>query len=181
MFNWLFEGRISVYILLASLALVLLAVWWRMRQRRWLIAAGVVVALAGVYWLLDRLVVTEAKADRAEIRRRLEEMAAAVSRHDVSVIERNLSDRFHSPKGLDKKTILQAIPPGVQGITVKLSDIEFPSPPSRAEGTTQVNFRAETRDLLVRVEAVFDWEAEQGWRLREMRLFHLPGQVPIDY
>jgi hypothetical protein len=43
-FNWLFKGSGRVSILLASVALALLVIWWRTRQRRWLIAANIAPA-----------------------------------------------------------------------------------------------------------------------------------------
>jgi hypothetical protein len=177
-FNWLLEGQISVYILLLAVALVLLAIWWRARQRRLLIATSVVVLLIGVYWLLS-LVPTEAKTDRAEIVRRLEEMPGAASRHDGAAIERNLSDQFRSPLGFDKKSIAQSVQSRGQDVKLKLSEIEFPTPPSRAEGTTKVNFHVEILEpinLHFHIESVFDWDAANGWRLRELHVFPPVGE-----
>jgi hypothetical protein len=176
-FNWLWEGRISVYIALAAVAVVLLIIWWRTRDRRWLIATGIVVALALVYWLLDRLVVTEAKTDQVQIKRRLEEMAAGASKGDSKPIELYLSDNFRSPRGDDKNAILQTANRYKQGVSVKLSNIEFVSPPSRAEKTVKVNFLADVEEERVRVDSVFEWDAEHGWRLRELKTFKGPVEV----
>ena len=178
MFNWLFEGRISVYILLLAVALVLLAIWWRVRQRQLLIASVVAFLLIGVYWLLH-FVPTEAKTDRAEIERRLEEMASAAARHDGAALERNLSDQFRSPLGVDKKTIAQTVQSRGQDVKLKLSEIDFPAPPSRSEGTTKVNFHVEILEPInqhYHIESVFDWDAANGWRLRELHVFPPVGE-----
>jgi hypothetical protein len=40
LFDWLFEGRISVYVVLIALSVFLLLAWWQMRKR-WLLAGAV--------------------------------------------------------------------------------------------------------------------------------------------
>jgi hypothetical protein len=173
-FNWLFEGRLSVTLLLTAVALVLLAVWWRERKRALLIAVGVVVALIVIYLLLGTFLPTEAKIDRVQIHQRIEEMANGVVRHDRDAIVRNLSDQFRSPEGKDKRAVVESIPPGIQ---LTVSDIEIPEAPVRCVGTTKVNFHVQLLEPINRpvyVESVFDWNAENGWRLRELHVFPIP-------
>jgi hypothetical protein len=61
---------------------------------RWLLlpAAGVFAGLAVVYFLVDLLVETS----REQVRRKLTEMAAAVSHRDVDRIMSHVSDEFHA-------------------------------------------------------------------------------------
>ena len=59
MFDWLFEGQTTAYILLAAVLICFFFVYWQYRRKVWLIAMLVVIALLGVYALLDRLVETD--------------------------------------------------------------------------------------------------------------------------
>ena len=75
MFDWLFEGRPSVYLLFGAAAFAYLALWYRnQKKKRRLRAAAVCVVLACFYAGLDWAVET----DREQVRHRVEEMAAAV-------------------------------------------------------------------------------------------------------
>ena len=74
MFDWLFEGWLEIYILLAVLAFARILAVWPFRRKVWLITLFSVIALIGVYWLLDRLVET----DREQIERKLTALAVAM-------------------------------------------------------------------------------------------------------
>ena len=56
MFDWLFEGRVSVYVLLGVAAALLLYAGRARRQKSLLLAGGIVACLIGLYYLLDRFV-----------------------------------------------------------------------------------------------------------------------------
>jgi hypothetical protein len=94
MFDWLFEGRFVVYVILGGLALLALLLYNRDRKWRWIVAAGVFAALMGGYFLLDSLVET----GREQVRRKLTEMAAAVGHRDVDRLMSHVSDEFHLGK-----------------------------------------------------------------------------------
>jgi hypothetical protein len=98
-FDWLFEGRVAVYVALAAAGFVLLLAWWNTRRRFWLISFAVVLLLAGTYFLLDRLVET----DREQIGRKLQEMAAAVQARNPAAIMAHVSDDFQV-RGHDRAT-----------------------------------------------------------------------------
>jgi hypothetical protein len=89
--DWLFEGRPTVYVILAAAAVLLLVAWWQTRKRYWLYGGVAFLGLIGLYFLLDRLKET----DREQIRRKVEEMAAAVSERNVERIFANVSEQFH--------------------------------------------------------------------------------------
>jgi hypothetical protein len=89
-FDWLFEGRPAVFVVLAAAALVLFVAWWQTRKRYWFYGAVAFLALAGLYFLLDRLVET----DREQIVRKIEEMSAGVRERNVDRIFAHVSEQF---------------------------------------------------------------------------------------
>src|SRR5215831_8283846 len=73
--SWIFEGPWQLYVVLGAAAVFFLALWWRTRRRKWLACVGGVAFLAGLFWLLDHLVVT----DREQIIASIQTMADSVS------------------------------------------------------------------------------------------------------
>jgi hypothetical protein len=121
-FDWLFEGRPAVYVVLASAAVVLLAAWWQTRKRYCLLAVLGVAGLAGLYYLADRLVET----DREQVRRKVEEMAGAVQTRKPQQIFRHISDDFRLG-GLDKAAFQSFVAANITRINkLVVWDFEFP-------------------------------------------------------
>jgi hypothetical protein len=89
-FDWLFEGRLAVYIPLIALAVVCLLIWTRTPRRHYLVGFGVALGLIGVYFLLDWAVVT----DREHIENGVRAMAGGVRARNVSGIMAQVSDDF---------------------------------------------------------------------------------------
>src|SRR5437763_1298069 len=79
MFDWLFEGKLAVYVLLGAVAAAILALWWQRRDRGYLYAFAGVAGVALVYFLLDLV----RETPRAKARHALEDMADAVNKRDV--------------------------------------------------------------------------------------------------
>lgn len=173
MFDWLFEGRTTVYVVLIALVAFLLVAWWQTRKRWLLLSVAVAAGLIGLYALLDRLVET----DREQIVRKVHEMAAAVNARDLDALFANISDQFRSPRGKTKEELRNAVKGYVDSRiveNVKVWDIVCVEAPSRDGPPVRVFFRAKSegmRDLLADCEAVFDFDPEQGWRLRSIQLF----------
>ena len=173
MFDWLFEGRTSVYAVLAALAVFLLVAWWQMRKR-WLLAGVVLTAaLVGLYALLDKAVET----DREQIVRKLREMAAAVNAHNLNAAFVHISDRFRSQGGKSKRELREA----AQSLlelgdveSVQFWDIAIEGRPSRELGEVHVFFSAKAHNtrggFLTDCDAVFEFNPQQGWQLRSFRL-----------
>ena len=122
-FDWLFEGHLSVYVLLAAAAILCVVVWVRTRKRRWLALAAIFVALAGLYCLLDLAVET----DREQIARKVNAMAAGLKAPaDLDAAFQNVSDRFQCPFADGKTALREKAPQQIQTwhITeVRISDL----------------------------------------------------------
>jgi hypothetical protein len=168
-FDWLFEGRLTVYLALGAGAVLLVALWTRDRRRRWLIGVGVLAGLAGVYFLLDRLVETPTE----QIRRKLDEMGAGVKARDAGAIFRHLSDGFRF-RGMDKAAFRKWVEPMLEGgqvTEVRIWDVAIPEPP-RGNGPVRVHFRAKplgpmtsgVEQAIVHAEFVRDPDGQ--WRLK---------------
>ena len=171
MFDWLFEGRTSVYAILAALAVFLLLAWWQMRKR-WLLYGVVATAvLVGVYALLDKAVET----DSEQIVRKLQEMVAAVNAHNLDAAFVHISDQFRSQGGKSKQE-LRAVAQshlGREVERVQVWDIVIEGHLSREQGEVHVSFSAKThngREFLTDCDAIFQFHAQHGWQLRSFRL-----------
>jgi hypothetical protein len=172
LFDWLFEGRTSVYAVLAALTVFLLLVWWQMRKR-WLLG-GVVfaAALVGLYALLDKVVET----DREQIVRKIKEMAAAASARNLNAAFAHISDQFLSRGGNTKsqlRNIAQMHLDSRQVESVQVWDIQIEGQPSREQGEVHVFFSAKThgsQEFLSDCDAVFTFHPEHGWQMRSFRL-----------
>jgi len=176
MFDWLFEGHLSVYFLLTAAAVLFAVLGVRTRRRRWYAAAAGAVALAGLYCLLDFAVET----DREQIQRKVKAMAAGFNApaHLNAVFE-NVSDQFHCPFA-DSKTALhekaqqQLI---AWNITeVRISDLHC-GEISRERKTAVAEFRAKVIGSFGPMEAApvfckatFAYEPPRGWRMRELEV-----------
>ncbi|MGH7172082.1 MAG: hypothetical protein ACRELG_17550, partial [Gemmataceae bacterium] len=155
MFDWLFEGRTSVYVVLAALTVFLLLVWWQTRKRWCLVAVVVAVAMIGLYAQLNKTVET----DREQIVRKVQEMAAAMNARDLDRLFENISDNFRSPEGRDKQQLRDTIANYLQtGMVrnVRVWDIVCEDTPSREHPPARVSFSAKAdsgRELLADCEA----------------------------
>ncbi len=171
MFDWLFEGRTSVYTILVALAVFLILAWWQMRKR-WLLYGVVAAAiLVGVYALLDKAVET----DREQIVRKLQEMVAAVNAHNLDAAFVHISDRFQSPGGKSKNEFRSVAQShlGRDVERVQVWDIAIEGRPSREQGEVHIFFSAKThnsREFLTDCDAIFQFHSERGWQLRTFRL-----------
>jgi hypothetical protein len=205
-FDWLFEGRLSVYLLLGVLGALTAAMWSRMgfvlfhtvapargvepSRKRWElledepssarrdahrrlavppIVLAVLAVLAGVYFLLDRLVETR----REQITRKLHEMAAAVRARDVDRIFAHFSEQFsvQTRAGRRNKADFRSdVEANLDRITdLVVWDVQFPDDSGR------VNFRVNPKGpqvdgLQVTVRSEFVLDPDQQWRLRHFEI-----------
>lgn len=176
MFDWLFEGRTSVYVVLAALAVFLLLAWWQLRKRWLLVGVVFVACLVGLYALLDKAVET----DREQIVRKIQSMIAAVNAGNIDGIFENISDDFHSPGGKGKAELREMARRYIeQRIVTSMDvwDIVCIGEPSRQQRTAQASFQVKVHGqpgvegFFAECESTFDFDAQHGWRLRSVRLF----------
>jgi hypothetical protein len=172
LFDWLFEGRTSVYAILVALAVFLLLAWWQMRKR-WLLYGVIATAvLVGVYALLDKAVET----DREQIVRKLQEMVAAVNAHNLDAAFIHISDQFRSQGRKTKRELrdtAQTYLDRREVERVQVWDILIDGHPSREQGEVHVFFSAKIhngREFLTDCDAIFQFHAQHGWQLRSFRL-----------
>jgi hypothetical protein len=171
MFDWLFEGWPEIYIPLASILLILLALWWRDRNRRWLYGAGAVAALLALYFVLDLAVETSSE----QIKRKLHEMARAVQKKDTKAIFTHVSDQFtwDDLAGMKKAQFELLADRLIQSGTVTELVIMDEKLPDR---TGRVDFVAKPKGpnipdaQMVRVKALFVRDADGQWRLKSFTL-----------
>jgi hypothetical protein len=186
-FDWLFEGRVSVYILLATAAAALLYTGLQWRKRSLLVAGGIVAALISVYFLLDRLVET----GREQARRKLHEIAEAVKARDADRILGHVSERFSS-QGRDHAALRGYVEARLRDRLIDelvIWDITFPdSPAAAADGELRVAFRARPHGARLGttppflVEATFCRDADGEWRITAFLVFNpiVDSHTPLD-
>jgi uncharacterized membrane protein YeiB len=89
-FDWLFEGRSSVYFILALAGLLFLILWWRTRKTLPLAALILLVLLVGLYALLDVVVET----DREHVTRKVHALTDGVRTRQFDQLFEHVSERF---------------------------------------------------------------------------------------
>ncbi len=183
MYDWIFEGRLAVYLTLAALAIVLLGAWWSTRRGVWLGWVAVVLAAAGIYYLLDRLVLT----DHEQVEQAVRTMADGIGTRNTQTVMSQLSEQFRRDS-LDREGLRQLVEHALQhgwveGVTVK--NFEFlPAPAatnsdsggSRASGPIRVSFSGVAwggtgGEHPYRCEADFIRVPDGKWRMATFQLF----------
>jgi hypothetical protein len=183
MFDWLFEGHASVYVLLAAAAASLIVLGVRTRKRRLYATSACVLALAGLYCLLDFAVET----DREQIQRKVKAMGAGLKAPaNLDAALENISDSFHCPFADSKKALRDKAQEQIKtwNITeVRISDLRC-GEISRERKTAVAEFRAKVIGTFGTLEAApvfctatFDYEPTHGWRMRELEV---RGEGPLQ-
>ena len=187
MFDWLFEGHFSVYVLLTAAAVCCAVVWRRTRRRGWLAAAVGFAALAGLYCLLDYAVET----DREQIRRKVHVMAAGLTAPaNLDAVFQNVADDVRCNFGNGKAELRQQAQQQIHtwAITeVRISGLRV-GEISRATNKAVAEFQAKvvgqfgmTEAATVHCTATFGYDPVRGWLLRDLLVEGeppLPRQLP---
>lgn len=175
MLDWLFEGWTSVYLFLGTAGLMCLALWVFTSRRGFAIAALVMAVLAGLYFLLDVLVETEAQ----KIERSLKQIASATQNKDVDLIFDNISESF-TRKTWSKKAyhdLVARFLPLYEVKEVRFWDVRFLEL-SRSGGMAKVYFRIRAvggpnpeYPFLRDCQATYRRDPDGRWRLQAFTLF----------
>jgi hypothetical protein len=173
MSSWLVDDPTFVYMILATLAVILGVAWWRTRQGKLFVGALVAVALIVGVWLIGHFAVTDAK----RIQRAVEEMAAAVQRRDLNAVFAHISRDFDY-RGTDReraRKVLQDILQRRDVTEVAVWDFE-PERISRDDRLAKVSFLVKPKGnwnsgthYLCRAEFVLE---EGQWRMHRFKLFN---------
>jgi hypothetical protein len=189
-FDWLFEGQRAVYITLGAVTIVLFVLWVKVPRRSYLIGTGIGLLLIGLYWVLDRMVVTP----REEIEETIRLMADSVARRDIDPIFAHFCKDFRTPHGHTRDEFRQRVEPQVhagQITVVKVWGFEFPGPVDRTK-PVKVTFQFKVEGPIVgskegmffRCDAVCGHEAPNGWCIRSVKIFdpiHIDEEVNVPY
>jgi hypothetical protein len=178
-FDWLFEGRLTVY---AILVLAVIVVWYAAagHRHRGLFILTIVV-LANLYFLLDILVETK----REQVRRKVREMADAVARRDPDTVGRHVAQSFlvqnMNAAGFRDfvKTVLD------QRRIDELVVWDFDAQPAEDEQSILVTFQAKPKITGATTphffcEATFVLESDGQWRMSGLKVFLVDRSKPLD-
>lgn len=181
---WLIEGRLTVVILMAAIAIVFAFIWWQTRKREWLLALGVVGALLGLYLLVDVLFDTEQETDREQIQARIEAYPEAIQEKNANKLFEHVADDFRSPRGNSRQGCLafaDSVLKSGQITELLVWDIRFEEDLSRTKGTTRVLFSFKVKGQLgtpqgvpFDCEATYRYDSSRGWLLTRVRILK-PG------
>lgn len=172
--SWLIEDLGLVAALLGVGTALLLAVWWRDRQRKYLIAAGVLAVLAALAVGLWSFVDT----DQRKIKRTIEEMAAGIP-HDLTRTFGHISPTFrYDTHGKDslRRAAEDAIRRGnvteVLVWDVKVEDADRAKRQARATFTFKIRGAWSKGIEVFFCRATFHLDDDGEWRMREFRVYN---------
>ncbi len=187
-FDWLFEGRTSVYVLLGVAAVGLLYLGNQGKRRALLAAGAIAAALIGLYFVLDRVVET----DREQVKRQLFEMAEEVKTGNTDRIISHLSPKF-SVWGMDRSAFRGYVDSRLSGRLIEelaIWDVAFPDGGTpAADGSLRVTFNAKPKAARLGTtphflcEATFLRDTDGPWRMTGFKIFNPPpldGKTPIE-
>jgi hypothetical protein len=179
-FDWLFEGRLTVYLILAIPAVILAALWVRDRKRGWLYGMGVVALLLGVYFLLDRIVETR----NEQIGRKLQAMAVAVKKRDADAIFQHFSPEFRLGP-FDKAGFRKAVENVMRdgGVDdMKIWEVKFPGDPGKVTFKAKPSGRLPGTEMFYLIRAEFVQDDDKQWRLKSFEAFqpYSDSNTPFD-
>jgi hypothetical protein len=185
--SWIIDNSTSVYTFLGVVSLILLFLWWRSRDRRYLYGIGGAAAIALLVALLGSFIAT----DFGNINGVIKEMGAAVQRKDTEGIFRHISDDFHvrsMSRAQFKAFVQQVVRNGevteIRTWNEQLLNVSRQGP---TQGTATMRFSVKVLgpggndSLFGDCEATFILDKEGRWKLKGFEVFK-PGsteQFPI--
>jgi hypothetical protein len=173
-FDWLYEGRLSVYAFLLLVGGILLVLWRSLRDRQALKVVAAVAGLALLYFLLDILHETP----REKVEATIKEMADAASKHDLDRLFRHVSENFKYQNS-DKKAFRDRVRSALDRYDVKnirVKDLRFLNMDLDAgRMTVRVGGTASTNQewsMALPCELDFVREGDGEWRMKAIRFYN---------
>jgi hypothetical protein len=185
MLSWLVDSTTILSILLATMAIVLVGVWWRTRQRGWAASSAVCVALITGLFLLGYFVET----DNQRIENAIRDLTQAFKSKDLDRMFSHVSERFHYGSINTKAAFREKVTGTLQRhdvTSVEVWDFIITQEPSREKGTAQLQFRVKPHgnwgddgmSYVCVADLVLD--SDDIWRLTTFKLFHAVGTTPLQ-
>jgi hypothetical protein len=174
--DWLFDARLSVYIVLGGVGLLLTLAWWRTRKQVYLKRLILPIGLAAIYALISHFVETP----KQEITRKLKEMADGVMHNELDKAFAHISEDFRvggsNKNGFRKRAEELKSAFGVTEMIVWDIDVtELDEDKGRASATLAVKTLGSYRgsgSLYFNGRAEFQRDTDGQWRLLSFQLFH---------
>lgn len=178
--SWLIDEPLTARILLGVLALVLVIVWWRTRDRRWLY--GVIGAVAVLFGI--ELAGAFLKTDGRRIKDSIDAMGDAVRRKDVDGIFRHITDDFRA-RTLDRAAFRNLVEGAlrrgdVTEVVVWNREVVKLDRRGPTQGTATVHFDVKVKgprvneSLFGNCEATFTLDKDGKWKLKTFEVFNPP-------
>jgi hypothetical protein len=171
----------ALVLLFATAAIILAISWWVTRKNRYAIGAGVALTLAAAAWLLNTFLVTDEK----QIIRALQEMEAAVQRHDPDGVFKHVAADF-TVDTRDRKTFRQAadrvLREGIVDdvVVYDFRDVKVDRPNRTATlEFTAVPKQGGSNQGVYRVEATFVLEVDNQWRMKTFKAYPGNSTTPV--
>lgn len=179
MWDWLYEARTSIYLVMGVAVIILGALWWRNRKRPYL--HGLFGALAAIllFFLFDRFVRPE--SDREQIQNRIVHVTSDFSSSRLeSQLAPHISPDFVSPAGNRKDAFCKKAAEFIRGrgsVRLAVWDFDF-TELSRQNRTARVRFAMRVQgggfDGEVTCLATFHLDDDNQWRLKGYKIFFPP-------
>lgn len=182
--SWLLEDPTTVCLFLGVVALILLWLWHRSRDRRYLYGVGGIIAVMLGLWLVSSLTNT----DGQQIRGSIEAMGAAVRQKDADGIFRHIAEDFRV-RNMDRAAFRSLVASALrnnQVTDVVVWNIESPvvNRQSATSGTATIRFSAKMKGPAVNeaifgdVEATFALDREGKWKMKSFEVYK-PGTTEL--
>ena len=173
-------------LLLAAVAVVLLVIWLRTRERRFAVLLGAVGALLLLFALWRAF---GPESDAQQIKRKLYALGKGVQARQIDQVAQHVSDQF-SYQGLDKRAMTQHVGRFIQNGDLtdveiwKDEPVQFKEGPNGRMATMEFKAKPKGKDLpselYFHVIATFVMDGDGQWRLQGFELFRQPGNHPVQ-
>lgn len=163
----LFEDPLYIYFTLGGAWLVLGAIWWERRSRKWAMTLLIPLVLGGAVALVEHLVVT----DREQMVNAVHEIAADIERGKLDMAELYLDDQWTQGYWITKDAALLAgrlaiDKFGIHKVKIQKVTVEVAGQTARMHLVTWVAFKAAEGEGSEPLVWELEWiRRDAGWRI----------------